>query len=140
MERRLFSRWSGSRVNFAEFVRQDNEDKERGGREKAGNEKEGVGEPRAKLSTAPRGYFLALSKASLQMLLATTTISQPHSRTLVSILCQRCSASLQAALEETRSSNLEDDALNVYMSQLVHGYGKGSVIERFKHTTMVQDF
>lgn len=43
MERRLFSRWSGSRVNFAEFVRQDNEDKERGGREKAGNEKEGEG-------------------------------------------------------------------------------------------------
>lgn len=41
MERRLFSRWSGSRVNFAEFVRQDNEDKEPGGREKAGNEKEG---------------------------------------------------------------------------------------------------
>lgn len=41
MERRLFSRWSGSRVNFVEFVRRDNEDRERGGREKAGNEKEG---------------------------------------------------------------------------------------------------
>lgn len=103
-------------------------EREKGGREQEGrgrkkkiDEKEGRKKKHAKLSTAPPRYFLALSKPSLQMLLATTTLHLPRALSSRSPSQHRCNIpfppppplpSLTPGVERCRSK-LDDPSSNV---------------------------
>lgn len=88
----------------------------REGKEKKIDEKEGRKKKHAKLSTAPPRYFLALSKPSLQMLLATTTLHLPRALSSRSPSQHRCNIpsppSLTPGVERCRSK-LDDPSSNV---------------------------
>lgn len=92
----------------------------REGKEKKIDEKEGRKKKHAKLSTAPPRYFLALSKPSLQMLLATTTLHLPRALSSRSPSQHRCNipspppplSTLTLGVERCRSK-LDDPSSNV---------------------------